>query len=111
MRIEFTSEFKRNLRSLAKRYPHIRSDLEPTVSALEAGENPGVLVRGISQIIFKARAANSDSRKGRSGGYRVLYWIPEPDRIVLVTVYSKSDQGDVSSERIRRIIAESETEG
>lgn len=108
VQVEFTPEFKRNLRSLAKRYAHIRSDLGPTVSALEAGENPGVQVRGTSEIIFKARAANSDSRKGRSGGYRIVYWVPEPDRIVLVTVYSKSDQGDVSPERIRRIIAETE---
>lgn len=109
-RVEFTPEFKRDLRSLARRYPGIRSDLEPLIGAIQAGECPGARIQGTNRIVYKARAANSDSRKGRSGGYRVIYWVAEPDRAVLITVYSKSDQGDVPPERIRRIIAAVEAE-
>jgi len=39
--IQFTPEFKRNLRTLAKKYHHIREDVEPVIAALQAGALPG----------------------------------------------------------------------
>lgn len=36
----FTPEFKRNLRQLAKKYPHIRADVQPIIDAI-AGDNGG----------------------------------------------------------------------
>jgi len=36
--VEFTPEFKRKLRALAKKYRHIRSDVQPVIDALKAGE-------------------------------------------------------------------------
>ena len=50
--VVFTPEFKRNLRHLSKKYRHIRSDIGPIIEQLSAG-----------------RAANSEARKGKSGGY------------------------------------------
>jgi len=40
----YTPEFKRNLRALAKKYHHIRSDVQPVIDKLEAGEVVGVQV-------------------------------------------------------------------
>jgi len=45
--LEVSSEFKRNLRVLAKRYRSIRSDLEPVLAQLQAGECPGDQIAGI----------------------------------------------------------------
>ncbi len=39
VRIEFSLEFKRNLRVLAKRYRHIRSDVQPVLGRLQAGDH------------------------------------------------------------------------
>jgi len=36
--IEYTPEFKRNLRTLAKKYRHIRSDVEPVIDKLRSGK-------------------------------------------------------------------------
>ena len=104
--VVFTSEFKRSLRRLAKRYRSVRQDLEPLVRRIAWGETPGDRVQGVGAVVYKARVANSDARRGTSGGYRVLYYVPLQDRVVLLTVYSKSDQGDVSADALRRIIAE-----
>ena len=38
VRVEYTPEFKRNLRALAKKYRHIRSDVQPVIDQLRAGE-------------------------------------------------------------------------
>ena len=102
--VEFTPEFKRCLRTLAKRYPTIRSDLEPLIAALQSGERPGDQVGGVGYAVVKARAPNSDARRGRSGGYRVVYWVAEKQRVVLLTLYSKSDQADVSIAQLRHVL-------
>lgn len=38
VQVEYTPEFKRNLRALAKKYRHIRSDVQPVIDQLRAGE-------------------------------------------------------------------------
>ena len=105
----FTSEFKRNLRRLAKRYRTIRSDLEPLIERLSAGDTPGDRVKGVGRVVVKVRLPNSDAGRGKSGGYRVVYYVRARDRVILITIYSKSDQGDVTTAQLRRIIEGDET--
>jgi mRNA-degrading endonuclease RelE of RelBE toxin-antitoxin system len=62
--IRFTPEFKRNLRALAKKYRHIRSDIQPIVEQLEKGQTVGDQVPGTGFIIYKVRVQNSDLKKG-----------------------------------------------
>jgi len=100
----YTPEFKRNLRQLAKKYRHIREDIEPVIDQAAAGEMPGDQIKGLEYEVYKARAANSDARKGKSGGYRIIYQREPAEAIVLITIYSKSDQEDVAAAQIRRII-------
>src|SRR2546426_7678618 len=92
--IEYTAEFKRNLRVLAKRYPHIRSDVQPFVHDLQLGETPGDQVTGVGYTVFKVRLRNRDIQKGKRSGYRLIYYVKSPTRIVLLTIYSKLEQGD-----------------
>ncbi len=54
--------------------------------------------------VFKVRAPNSDASRGKSGGYRVIYFVKSESELVLVTVYSKTEQGDIVPEDIRQII-------
>ncbi len=102
--IEFTPEFKRNLRLLARKYRHIRSDVEPLLTKLQTGETPGDQVPGTGHLIFKVRVKNSDLQRGKSGGYRVIYYLVTEERIILVTMYSKTEQSDISVKQIRQII-------
>ncbi|MEL6385464.1 MAG: hypothetical protein AAFQ89_23970 [Cyanobacteria bacterium J06626_18] len=62
--IEFSTEFKRSLRALAKRYRHIRSDIEPLLTQIQAGEYPGDQIPGIAYAVFKIRVKNSDAKRG-----------------------------------------------
>lgn len=104
--IRYTPEFKRNLRALAKKYPHIRSDLQPVIDQLQRGETVGDQVPKAGYAIFKVRVRNSDIRKGKRSGYRLIYHLRTPINIVLVTFYSKLDQADISPQEIRRILKE-----
>lgn len=108
VRVEFTPELKRDIRRLARKYRHLRSDLDPLIRQLESGETPGDRIQGVHLPVFKVRLKNSDAARGKSGGYRVIYYVQMRDVIILVTLYSKSEQGDVSAETIRSIVAEHE---
>jgi mRNA-degrading endonuclease RelE of RelBE toxin-antitoxin system len=102
--IEFTDYFKRNLRILAKKYRKIRQDIQPIIEQLQRGELPGDIVAGVGYTIFKLRVKNSDIQKGKSGGYRIIYFVKTKNKIILITIYSKSKQEDITAEEIKDII-------
>ncbi|WP_413171048.1 type II toxin-antitoxin system RelE/ParE family toxin [Anabaena azotica] len=108
VQVEVTAKFKRNLSILAKKYRSIRKDIQPIIEQLQSGNLPGDQVSGIGYTIFKIRVKNSDIQKGKSGGYRLIYYLKTSTRIILVTIYSKSDQEDIAAEEIQQILAECE---
>lgn len=100
----FTPEFKRNIRLLARKYRHIRADIEPVIEVLGSGNIIGDKIPGTSYTIFKVRIINSDIQKGKSSGYRLIYFLKNPAAIILVTIYSKLEQSDISAGDVRRIL-------
>jgi len=54
------------------------------------------------------RVGNRDAQKGKSSGYRLIYHLKNPASVLLVEIYSKLDQGDISPNEIRKIIGEEE---
>jgi mRNA-degrading endonuclease RelE of RelBE toxin-antitoxin system len=106
IKVYFADEFKRNLRALSKKYRHIRSDVQPIVEQLQAGELPGNRIPGINDIVFKVRVKNSDIKKGKSAGYRLIYYVQMPTEIFLMSIYAKSEQVDISVEQILQIISQ-----
>lgn len=108
--IALTPRFQRDLRELAKRYRSIRSDIQPLIDQLQAGEIPGDRIAGIKYQVFKVRIKNSNIQKGKSGGYRVIYYLKNAQGIILTTIYSKSDLTDVSNEIIEQAIVQYEEE-
>lgn len=111
MALYYTPEFKRALRKLSRRYRSLRVDLRELLSELESGKKPGDQLQDSRYFVFKVRVKNSDAQKGKSGGYRVIYYIRSADRTILVTLYSKSDQDDIQSGDVQRIINKYEQRG
>ena len=110
IKIALTPRFKKDLRELAKRYRSIRSDIQPLIEQLQAGEILGDRIAGVKYQVFKVRLKNSNIQKGKSGGYRVIYYLKTAQAIILATIYSKSDISDVSNEIIEEAIAQYEKE-
>jgi len=108
VQVSFTSEFKRNIRQLSKKYRHIKSDIQPVIEQLKSGQTPGDQIPRVRYPVFKIRIQNTDITKGKRSGYRMIYYVKTQTSVILITVYSKTEQGDVSSDTIRRIIAEYE---
>ena len=97
-------EFQRRLRTLAKKYPQIRRDLEPILVQLQAGEFIGEQIQGVKYTVFKERIRNSDIPTGKREGYRLIYQIVSPIQVILLLIYPKSAQADIPAKEIVRII-------
>ena len=68
MKVRYTDAFKRQLKRLCRRYRRIRTDVQPIIDQLEAGDTPGVRIQGTEHVLYKVRAPNSDSSRGKRGG-------------------------------------------
>jgi mRNA-degrading endonuclease RelE of RelBE toxin-antitoxin system len=106
--IKITPDLQKQLRKLEKKYRKIKSDLEPILMQIQMGEIVGDRLTDIGAEVFKVRVRNSDVNRGKSGGYRVIYWLKLSECVVLLDIYSKSERDDIEVIAIQNIIAEFE---
>ncbi|MBW4687602.1 MAG: type II toxin-antitoxin system RelE/ParE family toxin [Komarekiella atlantica HA4396-MV6] len=90
IQVEAAPTFNRNLRILAKKYRSIHNDIQPIITQLERGELPGDQISSIGYAVFKLRVRNTATG------------------IILLTIYTKSEQADIAADDIRNIITEYE---
>ena len=100
----FTNEFQKQIKRLGKRFRSIRDDVEPIITQLAAGQTLGDRLQGIGHPVFKVRVPNRDARRGKSGGYRLLFYLPLSERVVLLIIYSKTDVSDVATSEILKYL-------
>jgi mRNA-degrading endonuclease RelE of RelBE toxin-antitoxin system len=96
-RFSKTPRFDRSLRKLKKRYPHIGKDLVSAFAEIEKIPTSGVIIPK-DYSIRKLRVKSNDMKRGKSGGFRLLYkLLSQNDDIiaVLLFIYAKTDQSDV----------------
>lgn len=108
MNVSYSDAFKQQVRRLSRKYRSIRSDVQPLINQLEAGETPGDQIQGIGHTIYKVRVKNSGAKRGKSGGYRVIYYLRTAESALLITVYSKTEQSDIEAGDIVEIIRQEE---
>lgn len=102
--LNYSAAFLKQLKRLSKKYRRIRDDLQPILEKLAAGGVPGDQIQGAGHMAYKVRVANRDARRGASGGYRVIYYLQTESSRLLVAIYSKSEQSDIATDEIRRIL-------
>ena len=95
-----------------KKYKKITNDIDTITDQLEKGHLLGDVIDGIGLVdgedIYKVRAINTDTKQGKSNGYRIIYYVIKNDSdIYLLTIYSKKDDDRViDKNEIKNIIRE-----
>ena len=107
-RVETHPTFRKRTRRLRRRFPSIHLDLRPLFQRLRNDERPGQLVPGVGYNIYKVRLPNRAAQRGKSGGFRVIYYAQFSDRVTLLTIYSKTDDTDISAAEIRQLALEAD---
>lgn len=105
--VEAVDIFVAALKRLKKRYPHVDAEVKPLIDALAKGETPGDQVQGTGYSVYKVRLPNPDAQRGKSGGFRIIYYLKTLETILLIYIYSKTDRADLDADEIRRMIDES----
>jgi len=104
-RVVYATSFKRSIKRLEKRFRHIRDDVH--VALQELLQNPTIapIIPGGSGT-RKYRLRNTDLQKGKSGGYRLIYYLEnQPAPIIfLLLIYAKSDQADVTCYELKQLL-------
>ncbi len=98
-RYVFTDWFNRNLRHLGRRNPQLREDLEHFLLNLDAEAHPILSGTG------GARKARMKGRsRGKSGGYRVVYYLFVENRVWLLTIYDKVQKEDLTAAEEKQVL-------
>lgn len=106
VQVSFAPAFQKDVKRLRKKYPRIQHDIQPLIDRLMDGDTPGDQIQSTGYTVYKVRLPNRDTQRGKSGGYRVIYYIQTPEQLVLLTIYAKSDRSDLSADAIQDIIAD-----
>ena len=100
-----TPKFKKQVKDLQKLYRSIGDDLNTYLNAFEEDTLPGEAIPEFSNRIFKDRIRNTDIQKGKSGGYRIVYYVDHADKeIYFLCIYSKNQQENILSKEIRLLL-------
>ncbi len=54
--------------------------------------------------LFKKRIKNSSIPTGKSGGFRVIIYEKVEDKMILLSIYSKTEKESLSDEELKEIV-------
>jgi len=94
----YTEQFRNDIYFYVKKrhFHNIENDIKPIIQELENGnllgnEIPNLKINAKGHA-YKVRAANTDTKGGKSNGYRLIYYAVKDDKeIYLLTIYYKKD--------------------
>ena len=109
-KIDTTPDFARDLKQLAKRYPSMKDDYRDFLDALRKSPLMG---EPLGKHLRKVRFPIASKAKGKSGGARVItYNVQQTEsdiNITLMSIYDKSEIGNVSDTYLRQLVKEIES--
>lgn len=105
-RVDIGKTFNRQLRRLARKHPSVADSVDELIFQLETDARPGAKLAGIGYEAYKVRLPNSSARRGKSGGFRVIYQEKSGRLVLLLLLYSKTERADIPNDVIIRVIEE-----
>jgi mRNA-degrading endonuclease RelE of RelBE toxin-antitoxin system len=103
--VRLTETFQKSIKALKKKYPHVKDDLLSQIEALEEDPSAGDPIPGWNKEVWKVRIASSDVKKGKRGGYRLIYfWKVSEMKIYLLVAYFKGEKAEITRKEIETLL-------
>ncbi len=102
-KIETIPRFEKDVKKLKKKFPKIKNDLIDLIDKLSSNPEIGI---NLGENIFKVRVSNSSIPTGKSGGFRIITYYKTDTILYLVTMYSKTEQDNILTEKLKKIVQE-----
>jgi mRNA-degrading endonuclease RelE of RelBE toxin-antitoxin system len=106
--IRIAAQFEKPLKRLSRKYPALLKEIGQLINQLKQDERPGDKIPHVGYDVYKVRLKNPSASRGKSGGFRVIYYVQIASHVILVTIYSKTEQTDIGPEEIRHILQDIE---
>ena len=103
MIIEYSDNFFKEVKHLFKKYKLLKSDLKEAINEIENKKDLGI---PLGDNLFKKRVQNSSITTGKSGGFRVIIYEVIENKIVLISIYSKTQKDTLNNEELKIILKE-----
>ncbi len=97
MNILYSDNFLKEAKALSKKYKLLKSDLKEAVEEIENLRDLGV---SLGFNLFKKRIRNSSIPTGKSGGFRVIIFEQVEDKIILISIFSKTEKENLSDNEL-----------
>ncbi|MYD11641.1 MAG: hypothetical protein F4X02_16550 [Chloroflexi bacterium] len=104
--VDSSEAFDKESRRLNRRFPSLEAEIDRLTTQLEQDARPGVKLAGIGYEAYKVRLPNRSARRGKSGGFRVIYQEKSGRLVLLLLLYSKTERADIPNDVIIRVIEE-----
>lgn len=99
-----TPRFKRDIKSLVKKYVSLKEEFIKLVAELE--ENPG-LGTSLGNNCYKIRLSIASKGKGKSGGGRVItHIVIKEQSVFLLTIYDKSEKENITNKELKEFLSQ-----
>jgi len=102
--VGFSGQFLKELRRIVRKFPQAASEVDALIERLKQGERPGDKIPNVGYDVYKVRLKNPSANRGKRGGLRAIYYFQFADQVIMIILYSKTEQEDVSIAVIRQII-------
>lgn len=103
--IQPTHSFNAAKKKLRKKYPHLEDDYASLIENLRRGEFHGDEIQGLFGKVYKVRVSSSDQKRGKRGGFRIIYYVVMDDYIVyLLFIYAKAKRETIDVKEIQAIL-------
>lgn len=100
--IVVTSNFKKEAKSLSKKYPSLKTDLFKLFEILERTPQSGI---ALGKDCYKIRMAISSKGKGKRGGSRVITCVKiVASTVFLLSIYNKSSKENLSDKELDTLL-------
>ena len=99
-----TKRFQSRLKRLARRFPSALAEVDALTEELMQGERPGDLYKGLGRVVYRVRRANPSDRRGKSGGFRITYYVHDANTVALLAIAQRKDAGYLSNYEIDQMI-------
>jgi len=101
MEVQLTEDFKNDVSKLIKKYKSIKDDINTLILELENIPNKWI---DLWNWFYKIRLKNSDNNKWKSWWYRTITYYNNWNKVILVTIYSKTEKENISIKNISKIL-------
>ncbi len=103
--VYLTETFRKTIKVLKKKYRHIKNDISFGIKELEKDPSIGDAIPEWNNEIWKIRVASSDMKKGKRGGFRIIYfWKSDDMTIYLLATYFKGIKTEITKKEIEMLL-------